>query len=597
MLAFGVISSAVPILSVYLPAFILYTLPQGLVLSVTLLRFEDKAYNLLALAVCVYLVMTTLFTRYTNRSILQSIRLQEQNALLIEDLNNEITHRESLIDQRTLELKEINDDLMTEIKVRERAEERLQQAIVDLDATLVAIPDPMLEVDENGVCLNLWTPDPDLLVAQKEQLIGNSVNEILPVDAASEVMNVIRQAAKTGTSHGQTVQLSLKDGIHWFELSTSKKHCTDGSCHYLMLYRDITDKYKMEDELLKVRKLESVGVLAGGIAHDFNNILSVILGNIELAGFRTTKDAKTSSLLEKAQKATIRAAKLTQQLLTFSKGGEPIKETTSLAGLIRDSADFILHGSQVSCDYSFADDLWMAHVDSGQISQVIQNIILNAKFAMPEGGNINISCTNVAHAVAESLLSKHEGDFVRITIQDTGTGISRDIMSKIFDGHITVDSSPGKGTTFTIYLPAEPFPDRPVRQEEKLEASVEGARIMVMDDETMILELAETQLSSLGHEAILVMDGEEAICTYQQLEESGTPVDLVIMDLTIPGGMGGQEAAQKLLQLAPEAKIIVASGYSNNPVMAHFDEYGFCAAVAKPFDLAELRKSINSALS
>jgi len=428
MLVFGVISSAVPILSVYLPAFILYTYPQGLVFSITLLRFENKAYHLLAFAVGVYLIMTTLFTRYTNRSILQSIKLQEQNAILIKDLNNEINQRETLIAQRTLELKEKNHDLMTEIKVREGAEERLQQANADLDATLRAIPDLIFELDENGKYINIWGQNTDLLTAPKEALIGHAIHEILTADAVLEVVAAIREAAETGTSHGQIICLSLKHGVHWFELSTSKKQCTNSSSHFLMLSRDITDKRQMEDELLKVRKLESVGVLAGGIAHDFNNILSGILGNIELASYRVEKDAKTVSLLSDAQKATKRAAKLTQQLLTFSKGGEPVKETTSLTSLIRDSAEFVLHGSQVSCDYTFPDDLWMVNVDSGQVSQVIQNIILNAKSAMPEGGRINISCDNVEDAACEPLLSRHEGNFVRITIQDTGVGIPQEII-------------------------------------------------------------------------------------------------------------------------------------------------------------------------
>lgn len=213
--------------------------------------------------------------------------------------------------------------------------------------------------------------------------------------------------------------------------------------------------------------------------HDFNNILSAILGNIELATYRVEKDAKTVSLLSDAQKATKRATKLTQQLLTFSKGGDPVKETTSISKLITESADFVLHGSQVSCDYTFPDDLWMVNADSGQFGQVIQNIIINAKHAMPEGGRIHIRCDNIEDAASESLLSMHEGNFVSITIQDTGIGIPQEIIEKIFDpyfttkqtgsglglaichsiinkhdGHLSVQSSPGKGTTFTLYLPS-----------------------------------------------------------------------------------------------------------------------------------------------
>lgn len=622
MLAFGVISSAVPILSVCIPAFILYTFPQGLMLIITLLRFENTAYYWLAFAVIVYLIMTTMFTRNANRSILQSISLQEQNTTLIEKLNNEISQRETLISQRTLELKETNHDLISEIKERERTEEKLQQANTNLDATLRAIPDLLFELDENGKYLDLWAQNTELLAAQKEDLIGHTVTEMLPPDAAHVVMAAIKEAAETWTSHGQIIRLPLKNDVHWFELSTSKKQCTDSSYNFLMLSRDITDKHQMEAELLRAKKLESVGVLAGGIAHDFNNILSIILGNIELVTCRVEKDAEAISLLSDAQKATKRAANLTQQLLTFSKGGDPVKETTSLSKLITDSTDFVLHGSRVSCDYVFQDDLWVVNVDSGQVSQVIQNIILNAKHAMPEGGRINIRCDNVEDTASESLLSVNEGDFVRITIQDTGVGISQDIIDKIFDpyfttkqesnglglaigysiinkhgGHITVQSIPNKGTSFIIYLPAKPPTDIIVVEQQNSRPEVKEARIIVMDDEEMIRNLAKRQLSTLGHEAVLVEDGEQALSRYQELQDSGTPVDMVIMDLTIPGGMGGKEAAEKLLQIDPNARIIVASGYSNDPVMANCHEYGFCAAVAKPFDLSGLRQVIESALN
>ncbi|MBU0961204.1 MAG: response regulator, partial [Proteobacteria bacterium] len=390
----------------------------------------------------------------------------------------------------------------------------------------------------------------------------------------------------------------------------------------VLVFRDVTHEKKIEEELLKIRKLESIGVLAGGIAHDFNNILSAILGNIELAAYRIAEDdSKTMTLLAEAQKASKRAAKLTQQLLTFSKGGVPVREATTLPELITDSADFVLHGSQVFCKYTFPDDLWMVDVDSGQIGQVVQNIILNAKHAMPEGGAIVIRCANVKDAAREALLNVDKGDYVRITIQDTGVGIPQEIRDKVFDpyfttkqegsglglaichsivhkheGYLTVDSVSGKGTTFTIYLPAVFSPDRHTEEKHGVVPSVKAARIMVMDDDEMVRTVAAAQLTILGHEPVLVTDGEQAINRYQKSQDRGTPIDLVIMDLTIPGGMGGQEAAQKLHQLDPKAIIIVASGYSNDRVMANYREYGFYSAVAKPFDLTELSRAIESAL-
>lgn len=621
MLAFGIISSAIPILSACIPAFILYTYPQGLMVIITILCFEESAYNWIAAAVGIFMIIITLFIRNINRSILQSIRLEAQNSALIKDLNDEISQRERLISQRTEELNEKNNDLMIEIKHHERTEERLQQANNDLDATLRAIPDLLFELDEKGTYLDLWAHNPELLVAQKNALIGRTVNEVLSADSAHGVMAAIHEAAETGTANGQVIRLPLHHGVHWFELSASRKKLKEGDCHYLILARDITDKQQMEAELFKIRKLDSLGVLAGGIAHDFNNILSAILGNIELAGYRVKKDEKAVSLLSDAQKATKRAAKLTQQLLTFSRGGHPVKETTSLAGLISETADFVLHGSQVSCMYTFQDDLWMVDVDSGQISQVIQNIILNAAHAMPEGGRINIHCDNVEDNSSALLLIMQEGHFVRITIQDTGVGIPQEDVDRIFDpyfttklegnglglaicysiikkhdGYISVQSSLGKGTLFTLYLPARLASNITVVQQRKLQPAVAAATVLVMDDEEMIRQIAQKQLSLLGHHAVLVADGEAAINKYQELQTNGTPVDIVMMDLTIPGGMGGREASKILLQLDPEAKIIVVSGYSNDPLMAHYREYGLSAAVIKPFDLGRLKKAIEESL-
>jgi len=274
----------------------------------------------------------------------------------------------------------------------------------------------------------------------------------------------------------------------------------------VLVFRDVTQEKKMEEELLKTRKLESIGVLAGGIAHDFNNILSAILGNIELASYRIAQeDSRTASLLSDAEKATKRAAKLTDQLLTFSKGGEPVREITSLPEFIPESADFVLHGSQIVCSYSFPENLWMVDVDSGQIGQVIQNIIINANHAMPEGGVIAIKCSNVKDATAEALLSANNGDYVCITIQDTGVGIPKEIISKIFDpyfttkqegsglglaichsiinkhdGYLTVHSITGKGTTFTLYLPAvrSQGNDDNVAEKPKSSPATKAARIM-----------------------------------------------------------------------------------------------------------------------
>ncbi|MEN8200531.1 MAG: ATP-binding protein, partial [Thermodesulfobacteriota bacterium] len=421
-------------------------------------------------------------------------------------------------------------------------------------------------------------------------------------------------------------QLRRKDGQSLLCLLSGKAIDThsppDLNKGVVWIIEDISQRKDMEEELLKVRKLESIGVLAGGIAHDFNNLLSAILGNVELAGRRIAdSDEKTSALLSRARKATVRAAKLTDQLLTFSKGGEPIKAKTALPELITETADFVLHGSSVACSYQFPKQLWRVNADSGQISQVIQNIILNTKHAMPDGGTVSISCANVRPTAAEPQLNMEPGDYVRISIEDNGVGIAEGIIDRIFDpyfstkqegsglglavchsiikkhgGSLTVDSVPGEGTTFTIYLPAIRSKTDTPGTASGIATPAKTAHIMFMDDEKILREVAQAMLTSLEHKAILVEDGEQALNTYQRLQNTDSPVDLVIMDLTIPGAMGGREAAEKLLQLDPQAKIIVASGYSNDPVMANYREYGFDAAVTKPFDLAGLSKVIDSAL-
>ncbi len=456
---------------------------------------------------------------------------------------------------------------------------------------------------------------------KSSQEVFNIINEKTGERCASPVQRVIELGRIIGLAN-HTALIAQDGSIR--SIADSGAPIRDAESKIIgvvIVFRDITNEQRMEEELLKGRKLEAVGVLAGGIAHDFNNILAAILGNIELATHRMTeKDDKVISLLNDAQKATRRATKLTQQLLTFSKGGEPVKEATSLPELIKDSADFVLPGSRVSCGYDYVKDLWPVDVDSGQISQVIQNIIINADHAMPGGGKIKISCVNVEDPVSEALLSVHEGYFVRISIQDSGIGIPREIIDKIFDpyfstkqhgsglglaichsiinkhdGYLTVDSIPGKGTTFTFYLPAV-FSAGSSIGDPRIVHAVKSAKVMVMDDEEMLLTLAKSQLAALGHESVLVADGEQAINKYQELQDCGTPVDLVIMDLTIPGGVGGQEAAQKLLQIDPKAKIIVASGYSNDPIMANYRDYGFRAAVSKPFDLKDLSDVIASVL-
>lgn len=611
VLGIGVISSTVPILSVNLTAFSLYILPQGVTIFVALILTHEPTYYLFALAFLIYLIMTMLFARNSNRAIIESLSLEESNIALIESLNKEVDEREEKIEQRTQQLQEKNRSLSTAINKQVETTEKLKQLNVDLEATLIAIPDLMVEFDEHGTILDMWASDSKLLLDPKNSMIGKNVTTLFSEKAALEIKSALGKAKVEGKSHGQIVLIEQHNQQHWFELSTSLKLQAKGNYHFLMLFRDITEKKRMEDELFNMKKLESVGVLAGGIAHDFNNLLTSILGRIELAAKSIEgKDNVAALLLSEAKEATHRAAKLTQQFLTFSKGGDPVKDTTSLVELVKESSEFVLLGSRINCAYTFADDLWMVHADSGQVAQVIQNITLNAKEAMAFGGQIAFRCKNVKREDSKNIAGIKEGEYVSIAIKDCGAGIHPDIIDKIFDpyyttkedgnglglaschaiiqkhlGKIVVDSLPGQGTTFTIYLPAVTQVLEDKSGVPQVHTRVKDKRILVMDDDETVRDIAEMQLLQLGHTPVTVSEGGQAIDTYLAAKEKGNPFDLVIMDLTIRGGMGGADTIKTLHSIDKSAKVVVASGYSNDPVMANYREYGFCSALAKPFDL------------
>jgi len=384
------------------------------------------------------------------------------------------------------------------------------------------------------------------------------------------------------------------------------------------LHNEIYEKHKIQEELLKAKKLESVSVLAGGLAHDFNNILAAIMGNISLALLYTDHDDKRHKLLAEAEKASLRAKDLTQQLLTFSKGGEPVKTLASIEEVIRDSANFVLRGSNVQCKYHFTKDLWPVEVDSGQISQVIQNIVINARHAMPDGGIIDVTCENYDKTQKDRLLTQADS-YLKITIQDSGVGMPLKLLDKIFDpyfstkregsglglaichsiiskhnGYIKVESVQGEGASFIFYLPALKGQQPAEQLGEETFQVIGSGKALVMDDEEMIRDLAGEMLSYSGYHVTFAKNGEESIDFYKKEMETGIPFDFVILDLTIPGGMGGKEAIKKILQIDPKAKVIVSSGYSNDPVMANYKEYGFSGVIAKPFQLKNLQKAINS---
>jgi PAS domain S-box-containing protein len=453
----------------------------------------------------------------------------------------------------------------------------------------------------------------------KDELLKMSIRDVEAVENPEETIRRIKEIEEQGHDHFQSRHKPKDGNIIDVEVSVNYLHVAEGQMSVFI--RDITERKKLEEEQQKIAKLESIGTLAGGIAHDFNNILTGIMGNISLAQrLVEPSDMEIAERLEDAKKASIRARDLTHRLLTFARGGAPIKKTISIAGVMRESATFALRGSNVRCKYSLPDDLLSVEADEGQLNQVFTNLVINAAEAMPKGGTLNITARN--QAIKETgTLPLPKGNYVEITVVDDGTGISKAHLESIFDpyfttkqrgsglglattysiiknhdGYITVESELGVGTTFYIYLPASKKPAQ-VKAEVSREIPITGkGRILVMDDEELILVLLSRILERAGYEVELSKDGEEAIRKYTAARDAGAPFAAVIMDLTIPGGMGGKEAINKLREIDPEVKVIVSSGYSTDPIMADYRTYGFSGVVAKPYHAGEVEKTLRDVL-
>lgn len=537
------------------------------------------------------------------------------------------------VEERTAELLKANAVLKEQITERRRAEEALRKSEERLSAIFNNTPNVAIQgYDINGR-VHYWNKAAEKLFGwTQDEALGKTLDQLMLDKESADEFYLLLKAVDESNKPRDAFEWNFtnKEGNKGTVYSTIFPiPSSGGKKEFICMDIDITERKKIEKELIKAQKLESIGVLAGGIAHDFNNILTAILGNISLVKMSTNLEDNTLQRLVEAEKASLRAKDLTKQLLTFAKGGAPIKKAVSILELLKDSASFALRGSNVKCEFSLPDDpstgsgqaLWSVEVDEGQMSQVIHNLILNADQAMPEGGIIKISAENIVVG-AEHALPKEGGRYVKIAIGDLGVGIPKEHLPKIFDpyfttkekrgglglaiaysiikkhdGLITVESEERAGTTFHIYLPASQKEVRTGKEERKGLLLMGRGKILVMDDEEIIREIAGKMLSRIGYEVEVAIDGSEAIERYKIARESGHPFDAVILDLTIPGGMGGKEAVKRLLQIDPGVKAIVSSGYSDDPIMAESRRYGFRGCLAKPYKIQELSEVLHGVIT
>ncbi|WP_224960888.1 ABC transporter substrate-binding protein [Geomonas subterranea] len=519
--------------------------------------------------------------------------------------------------------------IISDITDRIEAEQARGKALMLVETLLAQSPMGIVVFDgESGNCIRANQA--------ASEITGGSVAELL----RQNFRHLLSWGGEGGM--GEQAELVLADGtprILERELqSTFGRELTmrcylarfqvEERAHLLVMVQDITEEKRLDREnkrieaqMLNMQKLESLGVLAGGIAHDFNNILTGIVGNISFAQMVLEKEHKAKGPLGKAEKACQRAAELAGQLLTFARGGQPVKKVFSVKQLAGESLSLVLRGTNVRGRIDIPDTLDIVEADEGQMNQAFNNIIINAVHAMPGGGTLTITGRNETME-PENRLGLAPGNYVRLDFSDEGCGISESDLKRIFDpyfttkasgtglglasthsivtrhgGVILADSFPGRGTTFTIYLPSlGQSAAQLAREQQTGHAPAGGGSVVVMDDEELIRDLTSAMLEQLGYSSTTCCEGSEAVELYRTARQNGGRYDAVIMDLTIPGGMGGKEAARRILELDPQACLIVSSGYSNDPVMSEYREHGFRATLSKPYTVKDVARVLREVL-
>ena len=539
----------------------------------------------------------------------------------------EISLSEMVIDQQQLYVAMVRD-----VTERKQFETQIDTEKESLAVTLQAIGDGVITCDVNGKVI-MMNPEAEKLTGwSSKEAIGQPLKSVFDVTVDLATQAKVQKSGYRSEAQSilvnlpESVTLTSRDGSERVieQVASPIRDNKNEISGVVLVFRDITERQRSEAERRKAETLEQLGLLAGGIAHDFNNLLTAIIGNISLASLLLPPDDEMATRLDDAKNASMRARDLAQQLLTFARGGAPIKKTASITKLIQDTVSFSLRGSRNRSEFDFADDVSPAEIDAGQISQVIANLVVNADQAMPNGGTLYVSCDNFCYDTDDATIPDlAPGDYVRVRIRDEGVGIPEKYIKRIFDpyfttkakgnglglataysivknhnGLMTVESQVHVGTTFTLYLPAATVEEElPVETPQKLTKAMSGTgRILVVDDEDAIRDLVEFTLTRLGYEVSQAATALQGIELYQEKLRVGKRFDLVILDLTLPGGMGGKEALKKLIEIDPTVNAIVSSGYATDATMSRYQDFGFRGVIAKPYEAAELGKIVHEVI-
>jgi two-component system cell cycle sensor histidine kinase/response regulator CckA len=538
----------------------------------------------------------------------------------------EISLTEMLIEQEKAYVAMIRD-----ITERKDFEEELAAEKKSLAVTLASIGDGVITTDLHGRVLICNAASEAMTGWRVSEAVGKPLRTVLAIsaDAASKreqsaIAGYRSEAEAILLTTPERATLTSRDGTERIieQVASPIRDAKNEVFGVVVVFRDITERQRDEAERRKAEALDQLGLLAGGIAHDFNNLLTAIIGNISLASMFLRPNDEMCERLEDAKNASLRARDLAQQLLTFARGGAPIKQAASIADLVQETVSFSLRGSQSRSDLQVQPDLWSAEFDPGQISQVVANLVVNAEQAMPNGGTLHVRCENYSHHpdASDDSIDLVPGDYICIRVEDDGVGIPPDCLKRIFDpyfttkakgnglglatvysivknhsGLITVESELHVGTTFNIYLPAA---RTQVKIDEPLDLTNEpmngSGRVLVVDDEEAIRLLVDFTLTRLGYEVFTAETAERGIEIYREALGRGRQFDLVILDLTLPGGIGGKEALKRLIEIDPLVNAVVSSGYAMDATMSRYEDFGFRGVIAKPYEASELGRKVHA---